>query len=115
MKLLEEIGERRGVQLAQDLRAVMSTPEGRRVMAWVVYDLGLYESSAGSGHLFAGHVRDGVSSYGHQCYYAGKHDTGVDVANLLKRVCHDRWCEMRREWDDLERHVMNLLEGEEER
>jgi hypothetical protein len=102
-----DITAQRERQLLDDLRAVMATESGRRVIAWVRNDLAGRDGVI-DGHLYSDN-RDGVSAYGQQCFQVGKHDLGVDLEIVLKRASRDLFRKMCTERDHAEELAISLM------
>lgn len=108
----EDIQARRETQLVSDLRHAMSNDSCRRVLAWIIFDVGEREGGIGTGAVFAGSVRDGISAYGHQSFLAGKHDMALHVEEVIKTTTPEGWRIMRMERDAAEVEAINLMQGE---
>ncbi len=107
----EELQEYREKRLKAAFLAVLNTPVGREVLSFILYDQGGRESGIGTGQ-FAGSIKDGVAAYGHQSFLAGRHDLALDIEKIVQTVSIDQWLQMRREYDEAQVLLANLVKEE---
>lgn len=80
-------------ELRECLTAVLQSPSGRRVFHWLIYDLGLLETT---GFLGAqdlpnqpSQVRDGVQAAMHMSYHEGRRAFALEIYNACASVAPD--------------------------
>lgn len=89
---------RRESQLQDDLRALLSTPAGRRIGARVAYDLALRDLDQEE-DLFAGKIKDGSGADAYRAFFIGKHSLGEAFERELRAANATGWALMRHERD----------------
>ncbi len=113
-RVLEALLRSRRYTLRQDLRAIMATPEGRRVMWWVTH---LVVELPGPGllpgeqppnpHNFA--IKDGIAAGQHMAYGLGRASMCTDVAAELQVATPSPVLVMNHEHLDATQNEMSAL------
>lgn len=92
--------------IRDDLLALMSAPWGRRLVHWLIYDVGQLE-----GECFDPTVKDGQCAGQHAARIDGRRDRARGLKRLVSELAPDHYRAMRREHDDAETRRQNSSEG----
>lgn len=74
-------------QLKADLQDMLKTESGRRIAAWLIYDLGALESISfrnnAPGSPVPMGIKDGMGAAQHLAFHEGRRDMAADLYNQL--------------------------------
>lgn len=89
-EILETLALERRLERDDDLRALMSTHGGRRLVRWIVFGLGRLHVSN-----FDPAVKDGICAALHQARHAGRQDVAIELLADLERVAPEELLSMK--------------------
>lgn len=109
-KVLDEFQKRKEKALNEDIQQVMSHPFGRRMVYWLIWsECGVMDGTVDSS------IKDGMCAALLSWRYEGKRDVGMNLIEILKKVCLDKYVLMIQEsTSDLQKELLLEVHTEQE-
>jgi citrate lyase alpha subunit len=106
---IDGIQKRKERRLNEDVSLCMSTPAGRRLMYWLIWsECGINDGIADAG------IKDGITAAMHSWRREGQRDIGMNLVEILKRVCLDKYVLMIQEsTTELQKELLLDVQPEE--